>query len=74
MIRYANLSGISGVTAYDSGKDFIIIKFINGDSYVYDYSAPGKLHVENMKRLASEGRGLSTYISQNVRNNYASKL
>ncbi|MEW6468382.1 MAG: hypothetical protein AB1458_05620 [Bacteroidota bacterium] len=34
----------------------------------------GKKHVGAMKRLALAGRGLSAYISQYVRENYAEKL
>jgi hypothetical protein len=48
--------------------------FKDGDGYDYDYRHPGREHVETMKRLAEEGRGLSTYISQHVRKNYARKL
>jgi hypothetical protein len=34
--------------------------FKDGDGYDYDYRHPGREHVETMKRLAEEGRGLST--------------
>ena len=32
---------------------------------------PGKEHIENMKRLALQGKGLSRYISKNVKGSYA---
>lgn len=74
MKTYKNLSGESGVAAYEIGKTYIKIKFA-GESgiYTYDYKRPGKTEVEQMKALAVKGQGLSTYISQHVRTNYASK-
>jgi hypothetical protein len=74
MKTYKNLSGDSGVVAYEVGKTFIRIKF-EGESgiYTYDYKRPGKALVEQMKTLALKGKGLSTFISQHVGANYASK-
>jgi hypothetical protein len=74
MKTYKNLSGDSGVVAYEIGKTFIKIKF-EGESgiYTYDYKRPGKHDVEQMKALAVKGEGLSTYISREVRANYAFK-
>lgn len=74
MKTYKNLSGDSGVVAYETGKSFIKIKF-EGESgiYTYDYKRPGKEQVEEMKRLAVKGQGLSTFISQEVRTNFSSK-
>jgi len=71
MRRYLNLSGSSGVTYYEIGADFIRVKF-RGDQPVYRYShaGAGKDHVERMKTLAVAGRGLGTYISQNVHDAY----
>ena len=71
---YQNLSGNSGVTFYDIGKDCIVLTFKTGGTYVYDYTAPGKAHVEAMKQLAIAGKGLSTYINRHVRENYARQL
>nr|WP_202800677.1 hypothetical protein [Hydrocarboniphaga effusa] len=73
MERYRNLSGESGVVAYEAGVDFIRVRFAGGDIYRYDRTRPGARHVERMKRLAQSGRGLSTYISQHVHMAYASK-
>ena len=74
MKRYANLSGISGVTAYAIGDASILVRFVNGDLYEYDASSPGARHVQNMQMLAQAGEGLATYISRFVRDNYARKL
>lgn len=74
MTRYRNLSGNSGVLAYKIGEDYIIVEFQEGGTYLYNYKRPGKNKVERMKELAIAGRGLSTYISRHVKDNYASKL
>ena len=68
MTPYANLGGDSG----EAGSDDIKVRFNDQPQvYVYDHSAPGRAAVGHMKQLALAGRGLSTYISQHVRNNYA---
>lgn len=74
MQRYANRSGGSGVVAYATGPRGIAVQFVDGSVYVYDLQRPGAKAVADMKRLARAGQGLSTYISQSVRDNYASKL
>jgi hypothetical protein len=72
---YKDISGNSGVVAYEIGKDYIKIRFKHEDHvYLYSYHNPGKKHVEAMKRLAEAGEKLSTYISVNVRDNYEAKL
>jgi hypothetical protein len=73
MERYRNLSGDSGVVAYDIAADFIRIKFRSGDTYRYSYARPGRSEVEHMKCLARTGRGLSTFIATTVKNRYAAK-
>ena len=74
MQRYLNRSGESGVVAYELGPDSIAVRFVDGSVYVYDASQPGVAEVDEMKRLAQAGRGLSAYISRVVRENYARKL
>ncbi|WP_295771173.1 hypothetical protein [uncultured Mucilaginibacter sp.] len=74
MVKYHNLSGNSGVEAYETGNDNIKIRFKGGDVYLYSYTKPGKRHVEQMKRLATIGEGLATYISRSVKNNFEAKL
>jgi hypothetical protein len=64
----------SGVIAYGVGDDFIIIEFRDGRKYVYDFEKPGADHVNAMKDLAREGKDLTTYINQHVRENYKRKL
>lgn len=74
MERYRNSGGDSGVTAYESGSDYIKVQFSDNSLYLYNYSKPGSHHVETMKGLADAGRGLNSYINKNVKYNYAAKL
>jgi hypothetical protein len=67
---YGNQSGGSGITGYEIGADFILVKFIGGSTYCYTYRSTGKRAIEMMKKLAKAGKGLSTYISQNIRDKY----
>jgi hypothetical protein len=71
---YKNHHGNSGVVSFESGNDFIKIRFKHSPVvYVYTFALPGRMHVEEMKRLASDGYGLATYISQNVKKNFDHK-
>ena len=72
--RYKNFAHTSGVTAYEIGNDYIKVEFVDGPIYVYNHAIPGPGEVEQMKKLALNGRGLSTFISRNVRDKYASRL
>jgi len=74
MQRYRNMSGNAGVIAYELRPDGIVIKFADGGTYFYNDVRPGKRHVERMKALAKQGSGLTTFINQKVRGNYAAKL
>jgi hypothetical protein len=74
MTPYANRSGKSGVTAYRTGPDFIIVEFMQDGVYLYNYTRPGRRHVNKMKALAERGEGLSTYISRHVREDFFKKL
>lgn len=73
MERYRNLSGDSGVLAYQIGDAAIAVQFRNGDIYDYTYASAGRRNIEQMKRLARAGKGLSTFISQHVHHAYAGK-
>ena len=70
--EYKNAQGNSGVTAFQLGKEDIKVVFDN-TVYLYSYAKAGKKHVEKMKKLAKAGEGLSTYISQNVKEKYDTK-
>ena len=72
--RYKKRHHDSGVTAYEIGDDYIKVEFADGPLYLYTHEVPGTREVEQMKKLAMEGKGLSTFISRNVKDKYASRL
>lgn len=74
MERYRDRSGKSGVAAYHIGNDSILVQFKTGDRYLYDYASTGQSDVEHMKRLATKGEGLATFISQHVGKRYALRV
>ena len=74
MQRYRNLSGNSGVIAFEIGDDSIAVRFRDGDIYLYTVESAGRGNIEEMKRLAMRGQGLASFISRVTRNMYASKL
>jgi len=74
MKKYLNLTGNSGVDAYETGLDYIKVRFKDYSEYLYTYSSTGVADVEEMKSLAQRGQGLNSYISRIVRKRYAAKL
>jgi hypothetical protein len=73
MQQYENAD--SGVAEFEILPREIHLRFHNDRRvYVYDYDHPGPEHVEQMKRLARAGRGLSSYVSRYVRGNYADRI
>lgn len=70
--KYRNTQTNSGVTAFELHKEQISVLFDNM-VYIYTYPVTGRKHVDEMKRLAKKGKGLSTYISQNVKEKYQEK-
>ncbi len=73
MNRYVNLSGSSGVVAYQMHEDSILVQFSDRMKYLYTNASAGILNVAEMKRRARAGRGLSRYISARCRSLYAWK-
>ncbi|MHA3787619.1 hypothetical protein ACX0HA_05350 [Flavobacterium hauense] len=74
MKKYYDITGTSGVTSYEIDEESIMVEFNHEVVYRYTYASAGKRTIEKMKRLAAEGKGLSTYISRSVREKYESKL
>ena len=54
----------SGVTGYETGKNFITVEFTDGSVYQYTYVTAGTANVEKMKELAQANEGLSAFITQ----------
>lgn len=74
MKQYKNTGGNSGALSYEIMADSIKIEFQDGSIYLYTYHSAGKNNVEQMKKLAEKGQGLTTFINVNVHNKYTSKL
>jgi hypothetical protein len=73
MIRYKNVKGDSGVIAYELAPHAITVEFQDGWKYLYTEASVGAEYLGYMRQLAAAGRGLSTFISQFVRDRYARK-
>ncbi|WP_223845585.1 hypothetical protein [Flavobacterium selenitireducens] len=68
MKRYNANNRNSGVVAYEFGPDYIRLLFRDSaEVYTYSHRSAGKSNVEQMKRLAAEGHGLTTFVTRNVR-------
>lgn len=67
---YKNLDGNSSVRAFAIGDNYIDVKFASGRIYRYSYRSAGIANVEQMKRMAVEGRGLNSFIMRNVKEMY----
>lgn len=74
MDRYKNLSGGSNVFSYAIGDDRISVQFKDGSTYLYTNARTGIRNIDQMKKLAVQGRGLSSFINTNVRKLYEAKL
>lgn len=72
---YKNLSGNSGVLAYEIKQDAIIVEFKTGECRYYEYNctSAGTQNIEEMKKLAVIGRGLNTFIKKYINKNYSRK-
>lgn len=74
MQRYRNLSGNSGVLAYELSPGRIVVQFNDGWKYEYTHRSAGIEAIATMHRLAQDGRGLSGFIAAHVRERYARKF
>jgi len=74
-IPYKNGNPSSGIANYEILDDAIALEFVGGTHrYIYDAAKPGPIHLDAMIRLARQGRGLATYVSQHVGDHYAIKI
>lgn len=53
----------SGISSYETGDGYIVIKFKGGNTYTYSRGSCGEEHVYNMQLLAWNNKGLNTYIN-----------
>lgn len=73
MFRYRNLNNNSGVAAYDTGVDWFLIKFNDSSLYLYTTKSTTIEHINYMRTLAREGKGLNSYVNRIVGNQYAGR-
>ncbi|MBT1704240.1 hypothetical protein [Chryseosolibacter indicus] len=70
---YNALNKNAGIQRYAIGDGFIVVMFNGSEEeiYVYHDKVIDTKHINEMKRLAEQGKGLTTYINQhqNVRDN-----
>ena len=74
MIKYKNKSGKAGIISFEIGKSQINIQFADGSIYRYTDASCGAENIAQMKQLAGTGEGLTTFINQHVRKDFAEKL
>lgn len=74
MTRYKNYNKNSGIHSYEIRPGSIIIKFTDGEVYLYTYASTGKQKINQMQQLAKAGKGLSTFINRHVREKYEKKI
>ncbi len=70
MEQYDDLSGKSGVTSFEIGEGCIRVEFRNGPVYLYNNAITGNSNIQKMISLAKSGKGLNTFINQNVKDKY----
>jgi hypothetical protein len=64
----------AGVHLYEIGEHYIIIRFHNASyDYKFTYESAGQVAVEVMKKMADQKKGLSTYISTQVKDKFESR-
>lgn len=73
MERYKNIGGDSNVAAYENGADCIKVQFRDGSIYIYNVHSAGSANIEHMKKLATAGHGLNSFINTHVKTRYSSK-
>jgi len=72
---YKSRNPNAGVYSFEFLPDAIILEFTDRQyRYLYNTERPGLEHVNEMKRLALAGEGLTTYVNQHVRDDYAAKF
>ena len=74
MTKYKNLGGKSTVAAYELAKDYITVRFTTSAVLRFSNQITGAGNVRQMKSLAVAGKGLGTFITSKVENQFARKI
>lgn len=74
MKKYKNVSGKSTVTMFELAKDVVTIRFTSQEVYRYSNQSAGSENISKMKLLALAGKGLGTFIENNVKEKFARKV
>lgn len=72
MESYRNSSGNSPITHFEISDNSISVWFRGGkkNPYIYPVYKIGNYHFQQLIQKAISGKGLSTYINQNVRKDF----
>ena len=74
-VDYQSVNPEAGVRNFEILPDAIILEFEDLKfRYLYNAQRPGLVHVNEMKRLALAGDGLTTYVNKYVGSDFAAKL
>ncbi len=74
MQPYKNSDRDTGVIAYETGDNGIVVQFRDGSIYLYTIKSAGLPAIKKMQSLAKAGQGLTTYINQYVKDKYEQKI
>lgn len=64
MQPYNDVDSDSNVDSFETGDDYIAVKFLDGSTYLYTDASAEPRHIEEMKRLANRHDGLNAYINE----------
>jgi hypothetical protein len=74
MAHYNDVSGTSGITAFQSNNDSITIEYKGGSAYLYSDQVAGSANVGHMKTLAASGQGLNSFINKHLTKSQAIRV
>ena len=74
MKKHKNVSGKSTITMFELAKDVVTVRFTSQEVYRYSNQSAGSENIGKMKILALAGKGLGTFIENNVKEKFARKV
>ena len=74
MEYYRNISGTSGILAFEYTQNGILIQFRNGGIYEYTNYSAGNETISKMKILARKGMELNGFINRKAKYLYSRRL